>query len=68
MLCKNRCSLKAVHSKTPVLESLFNKIVGLKLQHRGVFSCKYCKICKNTYFEKYMRMAASDFSPRFSRI
>ena len=26
-----------------------------------MFSCKYCKIFKSTYFEKYARTAASAF-------
>ena len=36
-----------------MLESLFNKVAG------QVFSCDYCKIFKNIYFEKHLRMAAS---------
>ena len=31
-----------------MLESIFNKVVGL------------CKIFKNTYFERYLQMAASE--------
>ena len=34
------------------LESLFDKVAG-------VFSCEYCEILKNTYFEKRLRKAAS---------
>ena len=26
-----------------------------------VFSCEYCEIFKNTYFEGHLQMAASDF-------
>ena len=44
--------------KTPVLESLFNKIL-LKGTPTQVFSCEYCKIFKNTYFEEHLPMAAS---------
>ena len=41
--------------KTPVLESLFNKVAGMKiLQHRYYF--------ENTYPEKHLRTAASDFT------
>ena len=36
-----------------MLESLFNKVAG------QVFSCDYCKIFKNIYLEKHLRMAAS---------
>ena len=38
--------------KTPVLESLFNKLAGLQLYQKEtptqVFSCKYYEIFKNT--------------------
>ena len=27
-----------------------------------MFSCKYCEISKNTYFEEHLRTAASEFS------
>ena len=33
----------------------------LKETPTQVFSSKYCKICKNTYFEEHLRTAASDF-------
>ena len=45
-------------------ESFFNKVsVGAvcnfkKKTPRQLFSCDYCKIRKNTYFEKYLRTAA----------
>ena len=35
--------------KTPVLESLYNKVAGLQL------SCEYCKIFKNSFFIKHIR-------------
>ena len=55
-----------IHRKTPVLESLFNKVAGLKACNyiketpTQVFSCEYYKIFKNTYFEKHLRAAAPD--------
>ena len=47
-----------IHRKTPVLESLFNCIfIKKSLQH--VFSCEYCEIFKNTYFEKNLQTAST---------
>ena len=43
-----------IHSKTAVLESLFNS--------------EYCKIFKNTYSEKYMRRAASENAFMFQNL
>ena len=40
--------------KTPVLESLFNKVAGLHL------SCEYCEIFKNSFFHKTSLVAASE--------
>ena len=40
--------------KTPVLESLYNKVAGLQL------SCEYCKIFKNSFFHKTHPVAASE--------
>ena len=40
--------------KTPVLESLFNKVAGLK-----AFFCEYCEIFKNNYSEDHLPTAAS---------
>ena len=38
--------------KKPVLEPLFNNAAGvIKEDSNQVFSCEYCKIFKNTYFE-----------------
>ena len=41
------------------------KPLGLKLYKKEipaqVLSCKYCKIFKNTYFEKHLQTAAFDF-------
>ena len=33
-----------------------------KVAPTHIFSCEYCKIFKNTYFEKYLRTAASVLS------
>ena len=44
---KNFCKF---HRKTPVLETLFNKVAGLKETSTQVFSCENCKIFKNTFF------------------
>ena len=41
-----------------MLESLFNKVAGLQAQQ--VFSCEYCEIFKDTYFEEHVHMAASN--------
>ena len=54
--------------ETPVLETLFNKAAAFqacnfirkKLRHR--FSCDYCEIFKNTYFEEHLRTAAIVYS------
>ena len=55
-----------MHRKTLVLESLFNKVAGLKACNMinketptYVFSCAYFEICKNIYFEKHLGTAAS---------
>ena len=37
------------------LESLLDKVVPIQ-----VFSCEYCEISKNTYFEEHMQTAASE--------
>ena len=65
-----RCSvqesvLKIFARKTPVLESLFNKVVGFQACHvkkdtptQALF-CEICEIFKNTYFEEHSRTTAS---------
>ena len=56
---KNMCSSKFFRNnqrKTPVLESLFNKVGGLQ------FSCEYCEIFKNNFFHKTPPVAASEIS------
>ena len=49
-----------------MLESLFNEVTGTqacnftkKRIQPQVFSCEYCEIFKNTYFDKHLRTAAS---------
>ena len=51
-----------MHRKTPVLESLFKKLQtfrsGTLLKRdfiKKVFSCEYCEIFKNTYFEEHLQ-------------
>ena len=67
MLYKKNSSknFRNIHRKTPVLESLFNKVAGLqtcnylKKTPTPVFSCKCSKIFKNTQFEEHLRTADS---------
>ena len=47
--------------KTPFLESLFNKVAGLKAcifnnkeTPTQVFSCEYCEIFKNSFFIEHL--------------
>ena len=58
VFCKKRCSEKfsKFHRKTPVLESPFIKVAGLRFatllkrdSNIEVFSCEICEIFKNTY-------------------
>ena len=55
----------SIHRKIPVLESLFDKGLHacnfIKKRIQQLFSCEYCEIFKNTYFEKHLRTAASVF-------
>ena len=49
-----------IHRKTPVLESLFNKVAGLlKRDPTQVFSCKNCQILKYRFFYRTTLLAAS---------
>ena len=52
----NRRSQKSsnIQRKTPVLESVSNKVEGLQ------FSCEYCEIFKNSFFHKTPPLAASE--------
>ena len=50
-----------IHRKTPVLESLFNKVTGLKdcilikkETPTAVFYCEYCKIFRNSFFIEHI--------------
>ena len=64
----NSYKVRNIHRKTSVLESLFNKFIGLqacnftkkRLQHRR-FPVNIANF-KNTYFEKHLRTAGSDSS------
>ena len=64
----NSYKVRNIHRKTSVLESLFNKFIGLqacnftkkRLQHRR-FPVNIANF-KNTYFEKHLRTADSDSS------
>ena len=47
-----------IQRKTPVLESVFNKVAGLQL------SCEYCEIFKNSFFHKTPPVAASYISQK----
>ena len=42
-----------------MLESLSNKVAGLKAAPTQVFSCEICKIFKNAYFEAHLPTTAS---------
>ena len=55
--------------------SFFEKVAGLacnfiKKETLGqVFSCEFCEICKNTFFNKHLQMTAFFFvAPFFSKI
>ena len=63
MFCKKRCfkKFRKFHRKTPVLESPFIKVAGLRSATQ-VFPCKICKIFKNTYFVEHLQTSASDDS------
>ena len=56
--------LRNFHKKTPVLESLFNKVGGLQLYEKEtptqVFSWEYCKIFKNISFNRIPLVGDSD--------
>ena len=63
-----------IHRKETVLESLFNRVAGLKVCNfikrdsdtaTQVFSCEYCKMFKNTYSEEYLRATASGIAASY---
>ena len=62
VFCEKRCSWKFrnIHRKTPALDFYFNKVAGL--QTSQVFSCEYCEISKNTYFEEHLKTAVPGFT------
>ena len=67
----SRCSLKKVflkiHKKTPVPESLFNKVAVLRPKKdtlAKVFSCEFCEIFKNTFFTEYFRVTTSQLQSK----
>ena len=57
-----------IHRKRPVLESLFNKVAGLKLLTLSkktpalLSSSEFCQILINTFFAKYLRTTVSGFT------
>ena len=56
-----RCpeKIRKFHKKTPVLESLFNKVSRNKETPAQVFSCEFCKAFKNTFFTENIRWSWS---------
>ena len=65
-----RCSIKTVVLKNFAIFTgstraglqTFNFVIK-RLQHRmQLFSCEYCEVFKNTYFEKHLWMATSVFN------
>ena len=53
---RNRCSqnVRNIRTITPVLEPLFNKHCYKEIPTQ-MFSCKYCKIFKNSFFIEHLR-------------
>ena len=70
VFCKNDCSLKFLnfHWKTPVLDSLLNKVEGPQAcnftkkgdSNTGLFCCEKYEHFKNTYFEEHLQATASE--------
>ena len=58
---QDRCPEKSrkFHKKTPVLESIFNKVSRNKEIPAQVFSCEFCKAFKNTFFTENIRWSWS---------
>ena len=48
-----------MHRKTPMLDSVFNKVAGLEL------SCQFWKIFKNSFFHKKPPVVASQIFTNF---
>ena len=59
VFCKKFCK---IHRKTPVPETLFNKVAGFikKESLAQVFSCEFCEISKNTFFTEHLRTTTSE--------
>ena len=75
VFCKTRCSQKSrkLHRKTPVLESIFNKVTvlqawsfNLKETPTRVFSCEIFKNLKNTYFEDHLGTTVPECSRKIN--
>ena len=74
---QNRCSYKFpnIHKKISVLETIFNKVTGLKACNfikketpTQVFSCEYHKMFENICFYGKPPVAASKMVEEFLRI
>ena len=57
-----------IHRKTPALESLFNKVVGLQEIPTQAFSWEYCEISKTSFFNRIAPFATSVTNPLFLHI
>ena len=57
----NKCheKVRKIEKKTPMLESLFNKISRNKESSTQVFSCEFCEALKNTFFTEDLRWSCS---------
>ena len=64
---KKKCSQKfcKILRKTPVPESLFNKVAGPLAQ---LFSCEFYEISKNIFFTEDLRTTAFDQSAKIPKI
>ena len=64
----NKCFSKFLNflKETHVLESLFNKVVGLKAPTQ-VFFCEICESFKNIFFHRTPPVDASDYMSRFAK-
>ena len=52
-------NFKSSHLQMFFKIGVLNEKIYKKENPPQVFSCKYCKIFKNSYFEEHLRMAAS---------
>ena len=53
--------ISQISQETHVLESIFNKVTGLKAPTQ-LFSCEISEIFKNAYFEEHLRTIVSVYS------